>query len=414
MAYHKLTNSMRPVIMLLLLAASAGAQTKTVSVDASHVTGKIRSFQGVNCGPSAFMPQLPDVSRQYRELKIDPVRVHDFFGPGDIDARWPDPDPIAKAVKADGAKSIFPNWEADPEKESSYNFAPTDRVIGAIVAAGAEVYFRLGRSWAADAKPPSDPAKFANICKHVAMHYNAGWVQGFHDKIRYWEVWNEPDVKVEWAPNFIRPFWTGTPQQFYELYKQVSKALKEFDPGLKVGGPAKAAPEIVDGYGEAFVKNCAVEKLPLDFYSWHLYQSNRTPDPYYIVKTAQKIRGMLDANGFSQAESILSEWNMSADPNSPLNNAMQNVAFLGTSMAYFEDAPLDRALYYRGDATSTGLFDSKGEYRTRGYVFKALGALQNSPERLEVKGADTSGIAAIAGRDAGGGLVQVLVTHYGR
>jgi xylan 1,4-beta-xylosidase len=224
------------LLLLLPLAVAAAAQTRNVTVDASRVTAKIRSFQGVNCGPSPLMPGLPDVTQQYRELKIDMVRVHDFFGPGDIDARWVEPlDPISKMVKADGANSIFPNWDADPEREASYNFAPADRVIAAIVASGAEVYYRLGRSWGADPKPPSDFAKFANICKHVAMHYNGGWARGHHYKIRYWEVWNEPDLKVEWAPNFIRPFWSGTPRQFYELYGQVARALKEYDPSLKVG-----------------------------------------------------------------------------------------------------------------------------------------------------------------------------------
>jgi xylan 1,4-beta-xylosidase len=400
--------------MLLVLAAVAGAETRNVSVDASHVTGKIRSFQGVNCGPSPLMSPLPDVGRQYRDLKIDMVRVHDFFGPGDIDARWVEPlDPISRSVKADGAKSIFPNWDADPEKESSYHFEPTDRVIGAIVASGAEVYFRLGRSWGADAKPPADPAKFANICKHVAMHYNGGWAHGYDYKIRYWEVWNEPDVKVEWAPNFIRPFWTGTPQQFYELYKQVARALKEYDPSLRVGGPAKAAPELADGYREAFLQYCAAERLPLDFYSWHLYQSNRTPDPYYLVETARKMRGMLDAGGFGKAESILSEWNMKADPNAAAPDGMQNVAFIGTAMAYLQDAPLDRALYYRGDPTRTGLFDSSGRYRKKGQVFKMLGGFQSTPERLEVTGADTRGLAVLAGRKADGRAVQVLIAHYG-
>jgi hypothetical protein len=157
------------------------------------------------------MPGLADVSRQYHDLGIDLVRVHDFFGPGDIDAQWEKPlDPISQWVKANGTKSIFPNWEADPKKESSYNFGPTDRIIRAIVTSGAEVYFRLGRSWGAKALPPSDMAKFANICKHVVMHYNGEWAQGYRYNIRYWEVWNEPDLKVEWAPNFIRPFWTGT------------------------------------------------------------------------------------------------------------------------------------------------------------------------------------------------------------
>jgi hypothetical protein len=126
------------------------------------------------------MNRLTRVSRQYEDLGIDIVRTHDFFGPTDIDAKWTNPDRIASSVGASGLKVIFPNWDADPEKEESYNFGPSDRVIKAIVDSGADVYWRIGRSWSADPEPPTDFNKFANIVKHVAMHYNNGWADGFN------------------------------------------------------------------------------------------------------------------------------------------------------------------------------------------------------------------------------------------
>ncbi len=129
-------------------------------------------------------------------------------------------------MRADGSKSIFPSWEADPEKESSYNWGPSDEVLRAIVDCGAEVFYRVGRSWSADPSPPPDFDKYANIVKHVAMHYNDGWANGFHYKIRYWEIWNEPDVEEAWYPGYVRPFWSGTPQQFYRLDEKVARTLR--------------------------------------------------------------------------------------------------------------------------------------------------------------------------------------------
>ena len=35
--------------------------------------------------------------------------------------------------------------------------------------------------------------KWANVCKHIVMHYNAGWANGFYYNIKNWEVWNEPE-----------------------------------------------------------------------------------------------------------------------------------------------------------------------------------------------------------------------------
>ena len=53
--------------------------------------------------------------------------------------------------------------------------------------------------------------------KHVVMHYNKGWANGFHYGIRYWEIWNEPD---------FMPFWGGTPEEFRELYKTIAEGHK--------------------------------------------------------------------------------------------------------------------------------------------------------------------------------------------
>src|SRR5262245_2096522 len=229
------------IFLLVALSAAAGAQTRTVQVDAGKITGAIRSFQGANAGPLPLSPLLPNVSRQYKEMRIDLVRTHDFFGPTDIDAKWPKPDPIAKAVKADGANAIFRDWNADPEKEESYNFAPSDKVIGAIVNCGAGVYYRVGRSWSDAHSPPAAVEQFASIVKHVAMHYNDGWANGFHYGVRYWEFWNEPDMQASWFPGFAQPFWIGTPEQYYGLYEKVARALKSVDPAMKVGGPGLAA-----------------------------------------------------------------------------------------------------------------------------------------------------------------------------
>ena len=33
------------------------------------------------------------------------------------------------------------------------------------------------------------------VCKHIVMHYNDGWNDGYHYNIAYWEIWNEPDLE---------------------------------------------------------------------------------------------------------------------------------------------------------------------------------------------------------------------------
>src|SRR5579864_3968415 len=364
---------------------------RNLQVDAGKVIGEIHSFQGLNGPPSPVMDGLPDLVEQYRALRVDQVRTHDFMGPTEIDSRFdyrngglawliPDFDQRAAVVRAGNAAIIFPDPNADPENPASYNFPPTDKVLAAIRATGAEIYYRIGRSWGAHLAPPADFDKYANIVKHIAMHYNQGWANGFHYQIRYWEFWNEPEG-----------FWSGTQEQFYSLYEKTARALKSVDPTLKVGGDAKAFASDDGGYREAFIDYCASHQLPLDFYSWHTY-ANGSADPYDAVRLAREIRGILDTHGFPHAESILSEWNLSANFTASEKAELQgehNAAYIGAVLSYLQDTSIDHAHFYRGDAAWMGLFSLEGKYFKTAYTFKAMGKMLDTPQRLPVEGTDT-------------------------
>jgi hypothetical protein len=307
-------------------------------------------------------------------------------------------------VEAGNKNIVFPDPKADPEKPESYNFGPTDEVMAAIHESGAKVYYRIGRSWGAEADPPADFDKFVSVVKHTAMHYNQGWAKGYRYGIRYWEFWNEPgDV-----------FWTGTPEQFYQLYEKTARGLKSVDPELKIGGPAIADPAHVSPYREGLLDYCTTHKVPFDFYSWHTYAIG-SADPYDGVRLANNFRKLLDAHGYTKAESILSEWNLTPDFTEGEKAELQgehNAAFIGAALSYFQDAPLDAAIFYRGDATWMGLFDLQGNYFKTAYTFKAMGEMLDTPKRIAVKGPDTYGFATLAGRSADGKTVQILLSNY--
>jgi xylan 1,4-beta-xylosidase len=406
---------------MLMLCAGGFAQDaansgfRSLHVDAGKVMGEIRSFQGLNGPPSPVMAGLPDLVQQYKNLRVAQVRTHDFMGPTEIDSHFEQTGPLlawlipgdaqrAGVVKAGNAAIIFPHWSADPEKPTSYNFGPTDTVITAIHASGAEVYYRIGRSWGSSVEPPPDFDKFASVVKHIALHYNQGWANGFHYNIRYWEFWNEPEAL----------FWSGTPEQFYSLYEKTARALKSVDPALKVGGDAVAFAYNAGPYREGFIDYCAAHKVPLDFYSWHTY-ADGSADPYDAVRLSAKIREILDTRGFTKAENILSEWNLTPDFTESEKARLrgeENAAFIGAVLSYLQDSPLDHADFYRGDAAWMGLFGLDGKYFKTAYTFEAMGKMLDTPQRFAVEGTDTFGFAALAGRSADGNTVQILISNY--
>lgn len=225
--------------------------------------------------------------------------------------------------------NIFRNFDADESNPENYDFAFTDYLIKAIVEAGVEPYFRLGTTIENQAYiksyhtfPPKDYGKWARICEHIIRHYTEGWADGFRYNIRYWEIWNEPEVQN-------KMMWCGTDEEFYELYDVTAKHLKSSFPHLKIGGYASCgfyaiAPKtVIDPdtnmpgtippseheknlmhffYG--FFDYIKEHNSPIDFFSWHNYS-----DVSRVAVMDEWLHKELEKLGYGGLETHLNEWN---------------------------------------------------------------------------------------------------------
>jgi xylan 1,4-beta-xylosidase len=388
-------------------------QLRQITVDASSLNGSLRSFQGVNGAPAphvhkpedfrfggwAMSPET-DTSKGYRQARIDVVRTHDSYGPGDIDAIFgADYGPPGAVISAErGRLSIFPDPTADPAQASSYNFRPTDELITSIKRVGAQVIFRLGRSESSAVEPPRDMDRYAEVVRHIVLHYNRGWAKGFHYGIRYWEVWNEPDL--------ARMFWGGTAANYFALYGKLARAVKAADPAALVGGPALARPNDATPYLDDFLDYVRSEHLPLDFYSWHWYATD-SDDPLDIVRVGRDVRARLDRHGFTRTRSIVDEWNYGLIE--PWPSDLQRASFIASTLIYMQDAPIDLAALYRAD----NVFGKDGATPDKtGQALIALGRMKDTPARLTVEGADLDGFGVQAGRSKNGRTLQILISNY--
>ena len=89
--------------------------------------------------------------------------------------------------------------------------------------------------------------------------------------------------------------WTGTQQQYFELYEVAAKAIKAHDPSLKVGGPAACG--IDHPIVRPFLAYCRDRKLPLDFFAWHCYHRLAAG---IFARHAAMARALLDEYGFKK------------------------------------------------------------------------------------------------------------------
>jgi len=108
--------------------------------------------------------------------------------------------------------------------------------------------------------PPRDFKEWGTLMHKLAAH----WVNRYGlDEVSQWffEVWNEPNLQV---------FWTGTRDEYFELYRHTVESIKSVDSRLRVGGPSTAA----NAWVEEFLEFCEKNNLPADFVSTHHYPTD--------------------------------------------------------------------------------------------------------------------------------------------
>jgi hypothetical protein len=233
------------------------------------------------------------------------------------------------------------------------------------------------------------------------MHFNDGWDHGYHLGIRYWEIWNEPD---------LLPFWSQPASDFYSLYAATSRALKSLHPWMQIGGPALTTNNDLTGYRESLLSYIRASRLPLDFYPIHHY-TDFTEDPYDFIRLSDQYRALLDSVGFTRTAVQLTEWDYGlVDAPSP----MQRAAFAATSLVDVQDTSLQRVFYYRANGDNPfALIASDGSLTKTGDAFAAVGSLAATPVRLATTGGDTNGLSVLAGRTRSAhGEIRVLISNY--
>ncbi len=386
------------------------------TIDFTKTCGRIKPMHGVNNVP--FVPGDYGDSGLFQKMSeagIPFSRLHDTGGD------W------GGAHYVDIA-NIFPDFAADPEDISSYDFAFTDRLMEEITAHGMEPFYRLGCSIenlqhirAYHIYPPEDNRKWARICEGIIRHYNKGWGNGYHMNIRYWEIWNEPDNMPDAEDN---PMWRGTMEQYFALYETASTYLKQAFPEIKIGGYSSCGfyalsaadySEVAHsssrvGYFVEFFRRfleyitSPAHACPLDFFSFHSYA-----DIADNVMYAGYAREQLDACGLERTELIFNEWNAGIS----LRGTPEDAARIAAMMCALQDTPIDACMYYDAWAGSSycGLFDPVGKTVYKAYyAFVCFNALYRLQNQVKVEGIPDGIYCTAAANEEQGALLLVNLT----
>ena len=382
-------------------------KTNVVNVDFNQKVGEFKDVNGVNCAPYSLMAgdNQKGVIKHFTTLNIPYSRLHD------VEGRY-------GGCNYVDIPNVFRNFDADENDPENYDFHYTDEYLKPIFESGANVIYRLGITIEWGSKkyrtfPPKDYAKWARICEHVIMHYNEGWANGFNYNIEYWEIWNEPENP---------PMWSGTREEFFELYKVSACYLKQRFPNIKLGGYgscgfyAVTRENMSDFYKgfvtwfHEFLKMCKSDNIPLDFYSWHLYTDKFDE----FVAHAKYVRETLDEYGFANTESHFNEWNVGGEGGGyHLMRTMVGASYIGSVLCEMQNTSyIDKAMYYvfSSNGGYNGFFDLNVKTPTcTYYAMKGFGDCYALKSQVKAQSRDQK-VKVVAGYNGEKGAV--LVSNY--
>lgn len=189
------------------------------------------------------------------------------------DTPWPAVGNAIGAIRlwgADGKQGeadpwMAAHWARINTAAGVYNWEALDAHVARAQANNADVLLTLALTprWASarpDEPAPGFPSLLGSYAEPAHIADWQAWVQAvatrYQGKIRYWEIWNEPDLHFG--------FYTGTPQQLKELACTAYTILKQVDPANQVLTPS-AFPAYLDYYLSIGGGDCA------DIISTHFY-----------------------------------------------------------------------------------------------------------------------------------------------
>ena len=398
-----------------------------IRVDFNNLTGRIKAMHAVGQPPFSGSFLSFDFSHMahLKKAHIPYSRLHDVggaFGGG----RFVD------------IPNLFRDFDADENDPASYDFAFTDVLLAEMHKYDLKPIFRLGVTIENQAHikayrihPPKDFHKWARICEHVIRHYNEGWADGFTYGIEYWEIWNEPENGVQGR----NQMWTGTAEQYYELYDVTAKHLKTcFGNSIKVGGygacnmygifyhPEKygvALPKLAPNeryersmhrlhFFLGFVEYIKKQGSPIDFFTWHSYETEKET---YIMD--EFIHKTFCEYGYGDLERHLNEWNNAHTVD--VHGSSYASAASGAMMLLMQDSHTDMLCYYdtRLIASTYGGFFAPLTCKpvSTYYAFAAFGELYALGSRAEcVLEETTEGLYALAATN--GTQKAVMIVNF--
>lgn len=190
--------------------------------------------------------------------------------------------------------------------------------------------------------------------------------------VKYWELGNELDGDWELG-HFLPDGSEMDAKEYVRRYKIFTKAMKEADPTIKVGGSVASSMEL------AFIEELIKDRdCPIDFISFHAYPSNDNDTDFVkMVEQAEKINDAVARikswlkqyrpEDVDRVEIAVTEWNIKVREDITtldMRNALWSAAMIGEMAKAGVDIAIQWDLFSTTPTGGHGLFNPKDQQMT--------------------------------------------------
>ncbi len=240
-------------------------------------------------------------------------------------------------------------YKEDQNGNPEYNYQYVDVLYDYILSIGMKPFVELGFMpaalasgpqtifwWKGNVTPPKEYEKWESLIRNLTLHFTERYGEE-EVKTWYFEVWNEPNLSP-W-------FWTGTQEEYFQLYKYAAKAVKSVNKHYKVGGPATAGAAWVP----ETIEFCDTHQVPLDFISTHTYGVKEgyldeygqmgtilDKDPSAVSGDVLRSHDQIVKSAMPHLELHYTEWSSSYTPADPIHDSYHQAAYVLEKMKQVE------------------------------------------------------------------------------
>jgi xylan 1,4-beta-xylosidase len=294
-------------------------------------------------------------------------------------------------------------YREDKNGSPQYNYMYIDALFDYLLSIDIKPFVELGFMptalasgdktifwWKGNVTPPKDYEKWGNLIKNLTQHFTERYGAG-EVKKWYFEVWNEPNL-TPW-------FWTGTQEEYFNLYKYAAKAVKSINSEYRVGGPATAGA----AWEAELIAFCVNNEIPVDFISTHAYGVDQgyldehgntgtrlAPNPFALSKDVLQSREEIQNSQKPNLELHYTEWSASYTPADPIHDSYHEASYVlqklkqvgaaAQSMSYwvFTDIFEESAPRFTPFHGGFGMLNTQGINKPVFYAYQFLNRLGNT------------------------------------